>query len=104
MRGSYFCAQPELAYSDAGNHSGDGSGSSGSGGNGSGSGSNREGEVASKSESKSNGVGDDGDDEGADGDHLSMFFRATYASAPFDRILEGIGRFGDAVREEFGLG
>ena len=61
MRGSYFCAQPELAYSGSG--SGDG---------------------------------------GAD-DDLSMFFRATYASAPFDRILEGIGRFGDAVREEFGL-
>lgn len=32
-----------------------------------------------------------------------MFFRTTYAAAPFDRIREAIRRFGQAVREEFGL-
>ena len=35
--------------------------------------------------------------------HDTMFFRATYAAAPFDRIQEAIKRFGDAVRESFGL-
>ena len=33
----------------------------------------------------------------------SMFFRATYAAAPADKITEAIHRFGMAVRESFGL-
>jgi len=33
----------------------------------------------------------------------AMFFRATYAAAPFDKIQEAIRRFGDAVRDSFGL-
>ena len=33
-----------------------------------------------------------------------MFFRATYAAAPFEQIDEAIRRFGEAVRECFGLG
>lgn len=32
----------------------------------------------------------------------TMFFRATYAAAQFDKIDEAIKRFGNAVREEFG--
>jgi aromatic amino acid aminotransferase I len=32
-----------------------------------------------------------------------MFFRATYAAAPFDKIQEAIKRFGDAVRDTFGI-
>ncbi|KAF2224369.1 putative aromatic aminotransferase Aro8 [Elsinoe ampelina] len=35
--------------------------------------------------------------------HDTMFFRATYAAAPFDRIVEAVRRFGEAVREEFGV-
>ena len=35
--------------------------------------------------------------------HDTMFFRATYAAAPFDKIQEAIKRFGDAVRESFGI-
>ncbi|KAF2099648.1 PLP-dependent transferase [Rhizodiscina lignyota] len=36
-------------------------------------------------------------------EHDTMFFRATYAAAPSDKIVEAIKRFGDAVRESFGL-
>ncbi|KAF2155742.1 aromatic amino acid aminotransferase 1 [Myriangium duriaei CBS 260.36] len=36
-------------------------------------------------------------------EHDTMFFRATYAAAPFDKIVEAVRRFGDAIREEFGL-
>jgi aromatic amino acid aminotransferase I len=36
--------------------------------------------------------------------HETLFFRATYAAAPADRIEEAIRRFGDAVRESFGIG
>ena len=32
-----------------------------------------------------------------------MFFRATYAAAPFDQIEEAIKRFGNAVRDSFGI-
>ena len=32
-----------------------------------------------------------------------MFFRATYAAAKFGQIDEAIRRFGQAVRESFGL-
>lgn len=32
-----------------------------------------------------------------------MFFRATYAAAKFDQIDEAIKRFGDAVRDSFGM-
>lgn len=32
-----------------------------------------------------------------------MFFRATYAAAPGDKIVEAVRRFGDAIRAEFGL-
>lgn len=39
----------------------------------------------------------------ADVEHDTMFFRATYAAAPFDKIQEAIKRFGEAVRESFGL-
>ncbi|KAF4548317.1 Aromatic amino acid aminotransferase-like protein [Elsinoe fawcettii] len=35
--------------------------------------------------------------------HDTMFFRATYAAAPFDKIVEAVRRFGEAVREEFGV-
>lgn len=35
--------------------------------------------------------------------HDTMFFRATYAAAPFEKIQEAIKRFGDAVRESFGI-
>jgi aromatic amino acid aminotransferase I len=35
--------------------------------------------------------------------HETMFFRATYAAAPFDKINEAIKRFGDAIRDEFEL-
>lgn len=33
-----------------------------------------------------------------------MFFRSTYAAAPFDQITEAIRRFGGAVRDSFGVG
>jgi aromatic amino acid aminotransferase I len=33
----------------------------------------------------------------------SIFFRATFAAAPFDQIEAAIKRFGEAVREVFGL-
>lgn len=33
----------------------------------------------------------------------TMFFRATYAAAEFEKIEEAIRRFGEAVREEFGM-
>ncbi|KAG4277095.1 aromatic amino acid aminotransferase I [Fusarium proliferatum] len=36
-------------------------------------------------------------------EHDTLFFRATYAAAPADKIHEGIRRFGDAVRANFGL-
>jgi aromatic amino acid aminotransferase I len=36
--------------------------------------------------------------------HDTLFFRATYAAAPGDRIEEAIRRFGEAVRESFGVG
>ena len=36
-------------------------------------------------------------------EHETMFFRATFAAAPFEMIDEGIRRFGEALREEFGL-
>lgn len=36
-------------------------------------------------------------------EHDTCFFRTTYAAAPEDKISEGIKRFGDAVRKEFGL-
>ncbi len=39
-----------------------------------------------------------------DVEHDTMFFRATYAAAPFDKIHEAIRRFGMAVRESFQLG
>jgi len=39
-----------------------------------------------------------------DVEHDTLFFRATYAAAPFDKIQEAIKRFGDAVRVSFGLG
>jgi aromatic amino acid aminotransferase I len=32
-----------------------------------------------------------------------MFFRATYAAAPADKIEEAIKRFGDGLRSQFGL-
>lgn len=38
-----------------------------------------------------------------DEEHDTMFFRATYAAAPAEKIEEGIRRLGEAVREEFGL-
>ena len=40
----------------------------------------------------------------ADEEHDTLFFRATYAMAPSDKIDEGIRRLGEAVREEFELG
>lgn len=36
-------------------------------------------------------------------EHKTMFFRSTYAAAPFDKINEAIRRFGAAVREQFQL-
>ncbi|KAL1657071.1 Aromatic/aminoadipate aminotransferase 1 [Didymella pomorum] len=36
--------------------------------------------------------------------HDTLFFRATYAAAPAEKIDEGIRRLGEAVREEFKLG
>jgi aromatic amino acid aminotransferase I / 2-aminoadipate transaminase len=39
-----------------------------------------------------------------DVEHDTLFFRATYAAAPFEKIQEAIKRFGEAVREIFGLG
>lgn len=39
-----------------------------------------------------------------DVEHDTLFFRATYAAAPFEKIQEAIRRFGDAVRVSFGLG
>lgn len=38
-----------------------------------------------------------------DDTHDTLFFRATYAAAPFEKIQEAIRRFGEAVRESFGL-
>lgn len=38
-----------------------------------------------------------------DVEHDTMFFRATYAAAPFEKIQEAIRRFGEAVRESFRL-
>ncbi|KAJ9648314.1 Aromatic/aminoadipate aminotransferase 1 [Coniosporium tulheliwenetii] len=35
--------------------------------------------------------------------HDTLFFRATFAAAPFDRIQEAIRRFGKTLRESFGL-
>lgn len=35
--------------------------------------------------------------------HDTLFFRATYAAAPFDQIHEAIRRFGVAVRLSFAL-
>ncbi|KAL9086193.1 MAG: hypothetical protein Q9165_007258 [Trypethelium subeluteriae] len=35
--------------------------------------------------------------------HDTMFFRATFCAAPFDRIEEAIKRFGDALRGSFGI-
>ncbi|KAI9662374.1 MAG: Aromatic/aminoadipate aminotransferase 1 [Bathelium mastoideum] len=39
----------------------------------------------------------------ASAQHNTMFFRATYSAAPSDKIDEAIKRFGDAVRESFGI-
>ncbi|KAF2186864.1 PLP-dependent transferase [Zopfia rhizophila CBS 207.26] len=36
-------------------------------------------------------------------EHDTLFFRATYAAAPAEKIEEGIRRLGEAVRAEFGL-
>ncbi|KAF2001197.1 aromatic amino acid aminotransferase 1 [Amniculicola lignicola CBS 123094] len=36
-------------------------------------------------------------------EHDTLFFRATYAAAPAEKIEEGIRRFGVALREEFGI-
>ena len=36
-------------------------------------------------------------------EHEDMFFRATYAAAPAEKITEAIRRFGEALRESFGL-
>lgn len=38
-----------------------------------------------------------------DEQHDTMFFRATYAAAPFDKIQEAIRRVGEAVRDSFGI-
>jgi len=35
--------------------------------------------------------------------HDTLFFRVTYAAAPFEKIEEAIRRFGMAIRESFGL-
>jgi aromatic amino acid aminotransferase I / 2-aminoadipate transaminase len=37
-------------------------------------------------------------------EHDTLFFRATYAAAPAEKIEEGIRRLGEAIREEFKLG
>ncbi|KAI9727906.1 MAG: Aromatic/aminoadipate aminotransferase 1 [Chrysothrix sp. TS-e1954] len=37
------------------------------------------------------------------GDKEQMFFRTTYAAAPAEKIREAIKRFGNSLREEFGL-
>jgi aromatic amino acid aminotransferase I len=39
----------------------------------------------------------------SDTEQPSMFFRATFAAAPFEQIDAAIKRFGDAIREVFGL-
>ncbi|KAF1959218.1 PLP-dependent transferase [Byssothecium circinans] len=39
----------------------------------------------------------------ADDRHDTLFFRATYAAAPAEKIEEGIRRFGESIRREFGL-
>ena len=39
----------------------------------------------------------------ASAEHDTLFFRATYAAAPFDKIHEAIRRFGEAVRHVFRL-
>jgi aromatic amino acid aminotransferase I len=39
----------------------------------------------------------------AEESHDTLFFRATYAAAPSDKMEEGIRRLGESVREEFGL-
>lgn len=36
-------------------------------------------------------------------EHDTLFFRTTYAAAPFDKINEAIRRLGEAVRKEFKL-
>jgi aromatic amino acid aminotransferase I len=38
-----------------------------------------------------------------DDEHDTLFFRATYAAAPFEQIQEAIRRFGEALRASFGL-
>jgi aromatic amino acid aminotransferase I len=38
-----------------------------------------------------------------DVEHDTLFFRATYAAAPFEKIQEAIRRFGEAVRASFEL-
>jgi aromatic amino acid aminotransferase I / 2-aminoadipate transaminase len=43
------------------------------------------------------------EDEGEASPEQGLFFRATYAAAREDQIVEAIRRFGDALREEFGL-
>jgi len=40
----------------------------------------------------------------AEEEHDTLFFRATYAASPVDRMDEAIRRLGESVREEFGLG
>lgn len=35
--------------------------------------------------------------------HDTMFFRATYAAAPFEKIHEAIRRFGESMRTSFGI-
>ena len=37
------------------------------------------------------------------GENDAMFFRATYAAAPFDQIREGVYRLGSAIRASFGM-
>jgi aromatic amino acid aminotransferase I len=39
----------------------------------------------------------------AEDEHDTLFFRATYAAAPAEKIEEGIRRFGESIRAEFGL-
>lgn len=40
----------------------------------------------------------------AEEEHDTLFFRATYAASPADKMDEAIRRLGESVREEFGLG